>query len=217
MQYPAALSTCPLFDSILPDELSGLLSCLNARRHTYQKHEILIHAGEPLQRFGIVSAGRLAILKQDHTGRSAILSDIMPGELFAEAFVCGEMPCSVSVEACEKSEVFWVEYTHLMSPCDKNCKFHRQLTLNLIRILARRNVFLTGRLEHLTQRTLREKVQSYLEELSQKQGSPSVTVPFDPQRMADYLACDRSTLSYVLSQLKKEGLIRYHKNQFTLL
>ena len=36
------------------------------------------------------------------------------------------------------------------------------------------------------------------------------------QELADYLAADRSALSAVLGKLKKEGLIDYHKNQFTL-
>ena len=35
--------------------------------------------------------------------------------------------------------------------------------------------------------------------------------------MADYLAADRSALSSMLGRLKKEGIIEYHKNSFTLL
>jgi CRP-like cAMP-binding protein len=34
--------------------------------------------------------------------------------------------------------------------------------------------------------------------------------------MADYLAADRSALSAVLGKLRREGIIQFHKNQFTL-
>ena len=35
--------------------------------------------------------------------------------------------------------------------------------------------------------------------------------------MADYLAAGRSALSAMLGKLKKEGIIDFHKNSFTLL
>lgn len=35
--------------------------------------------------------------------------------------------------------------------------------------------------------------------------------------MADFLCVNRSALSHELSRMEREGLIRFHKNQFTLL
>ena len=35
--------------------------------------------------------------------------------------------------------------------------------------------------------------------------------------MADFLSVDRSALSAELSKMKKDGLIDYHKDQFSLL
>ena len=42
-------------------------------------------------------------------------------------------------------------------------------------------------------------------------------IPFDRQGLADYLAADRSALSAVLGKLKKEGVLTFRKNHFTLL
>ena len=48
-------------------------------------------------------------------------------------------------------------------------------------------------------------------------GNNSFTISLDRAGMADYLAADRSALSAMLGRLKKEGIIEYHKNSFTLM
>lgn len=37
------------------------------------------------------------------------------------------------------------------------------------------------------------------------------------QQLADYLSVERSAMSAELSRTAKDGLIRYHKNEFELL
>ena len=90
-----------------------------------------------------------------------------------------------------------------------------RLAGNMLTVLARRNVFLTERIECLSQRSLREKVLSYL--YAAGGGNKTFTIPFNRQQLADYIACDRSALSSVLSKLQEEGIIKYRKNQFTII
>ena len=82
--------------------------------------------------------------------------------------------------------------------------------------LSVKNVFLTERIEHLSQRTLREKLLSYLSNAAEKNGSDTVVIPLNRQELADYLAVDRSALSAVISALRSQGVIDAHKNRFTL-
>ena len=49
----------------------------------------------------------------------------------------------------------------------------------LVYMFARKNVFLTDRIEHLSQRTLKEKILSYLKEQAMETGSSSFTILFD--------------------------------------
>lgn len=212
-----ALGVCQLFQGIPDEERSSLLSCLQALKKEYKRGEILVHTGQTISRFGILISGCLHIIKEDHRGNTAILAQISPGELFGEAFVCAASSFTVTVSAEEDSFVLWLEYSKILFPCSKNCKTHRELISNLVRILSQRNIFLTGRVEHLSQRTLREKVLSYLEELSRQQNSRDIMVPLNRQAMADYLGADRSALSAVLSAMARDGMIIYQKNHFTLL
>ena len=58
---------------------------------------------------------------------------------------------------------------------------------------------------------------TYLANLSAKQKSQSLTLPFNRQQLADYLNLDRSALSKELGKMRNEGLISFHKNAITLL
>ena len=62
-----------------------------------------------------------------------------------------------------------------------------------------------------------EKVLSYLTGQARQHNSRSFTkIPFNRQKMADYLAADRSALSAVLGKLKNEGILDFQKNRFTI-
>ena len=73
------------------------------------------------------------------------------------------------------------------------------------------------KISHMSKRTTREKLLSYLSDISQQQGSSRFRIPFDRQQLADYLSVERSAMSAELSRMSKDGLIRYHKNEFELL
>ena len=87
---------------------------------------------------------------------------------------------------------------------------------NMVKILANKNIFLNARIGHLSKRTLKEKVLSYLTGQARQHNSRSFTIPFNRQKMADYLAADRSALSAVLGKLKNEGILDFEKNRFTI-
>lgn len=87
---------------------------------------------------------------------------------------------------------------------------------NLLGILAEKNRILVRKNGHLAKRTTREKLLSYLSEEEKKQNSPSFSIPFNRQELADFLSIDRSAMSSELGKLKKEGLIDFKKSDFIL-
>ena len=55
------------------------------------------------------------------------------------------------------------------------------------------------------------KVCAYLLSEAEQQGSMTFTIPFSRIQLADYLNCDRSALSRVLSGLRQEGLLDFDR------
>lgn len=94
--------------------------------------------------------------------------------------------------------------------------FHRRLLQNLLSVLALKNKTLTQKLEHMSQRTTREKLLSYLSEQSLKTGCSSFYIPFNRQQLADYFSVDRSAMSNELCKMRNEGLLEFNKNHFVL-
>ena len=90
-------------------------------------------------------------------------------------------------------------------------------TYALLKISAHKNVVLSGRSFHISPRTIRERILSYLNTVSLQKHRTEFDIPFDRQQLADYLNVDRSALSNELSKLQREGIISCRKNHFELL
>jgi CRP-like cAMP-binding protein len=83
--------------------------------------------------------------------------------------------------------------------------------------MADKILILNQKIEVTSKRTTREKLLAYLQIQAAAHHSPTFTIPFNRQELADYLVVDRTGLSSEISKLKKEGVIACEKNRFTLL
>ncbi|MDR1589614.1 MAG: Crp/Fnr family transcriptional regulator [Oscillospiraceae bacterium] len=212
------LQRSPLFQGVSDSELAEMIKCLGAREKTYGKGNSVYDAGDFVREIGVVLDGRVHIVRDDAWGNRNIIAEIGEGEMFAEAFVCGGvgvLPVSV-VAACD-CKIMFADFQRVITQCGSACVFHSLLIRNIVGILARKNIMLQGKMEHITKRTTREKLLSYLSEQSRLHGSREFGVPFDRQGLADYLSVERSALSAEMSRLKLEGVINYRKNHFELL
>lgn len=217
METLAILKQCPLFVGIADADIPHALACLSARERRYAKGEAVFLAGQRAASVGIVLSGGVHVEKDDYWGNRTILAHVEPGGLFAEAFVCaGVEKLPVSVTAAEKTGVMLVDYNKIVGGGGLGCAFHSHLVQNMLRVLAQKNVYLTQKMEAITQRTTREKLLAYLSAQARQAGSSRFTIPFNRQELADYLSVERSAMSAQLSQMQRDGLLRYDKNQFEL-
>ena len=97
------------------------------------------------------------------------------------------------------------------------CGCHLRVLRNLTRTLAVSSAESKERLTHLTRRTTRGKLLSYLIAEAEKAGSDSFRIPLDRQELADYLAVDRSAMSSELSKLRAEGIIETDRSEFRII
>ena len=213
----AVIKKSPLFYGIAENELLSMLACLSAIDKTYNKNEYIYRAGESVTSIRIVCLGSVHVIKEDFWGNRAIISQLTTGDSFGEAFSCAQVGLlSVSVIAAEITEVLLLDYKKIITTCSSNCTFHSHLIQNMLKILANKNIELTQKVEHMSKRTTREKLLSYLSAEAIKKGSNVFEIPFNRQELADYLSVDRSAMSSELSKLRNEGLLSYKRNHFKL-
>ena len=218
MDVFSALKASPLFQGLSDSEITTLSACMGCSFKNYRKHEPIHHAGDRVREIGIVASGRVRIVKYDAWGNSNIIAEVPDGGMFAEAAVCsGSGMLPVDVTAAADTQVCFVDFQRIITTCPSACEFHTLLIRNMIGVFAQKNMMLEGKMEHITKRTIREKLLSYLSEQSMSQGKSSFDIPFDRQGLADYLSVERSALSAEMSKLQADGAIRYRKNHFELL
>ena len=121
------------------------------------------------------------------------------------------------VIAVEESTVLFLDAGRIFAVCSPACRYHRQVLENLFFAISEKNRGLVQKLGYLSRRFIREKLLAYLSQEAGKAGSPSFSIPFNRQQLADYLAVDRSAMSRELCRMRDEGLIRFERNRFTLL
>ena len=162
--------------------------------------------------------GNLHIQKDDYWGNRAILGSVAVGEMFGEAYVSPDSGTLLNdVVAVEDSSVMFFDIHRILSVCPSACKFHSLTVKNLFFAISEKNRKLVAKLGHISNRTTREKLLSYLSDEAKRNKSASFSIPFNRQQLADFLSVDRSAMSNELGKMRNEGLIQFHKNHFILL
>ena len=216
-EFFGILQQCDLFAGIAESDLPGLLACLGADTVAARKHTAVFSEGEPARYVGIVLEGMVQIVQDDYYGNRSILAQAGPGELIGESFACaGVKALPVTVLAAEDCKVLRIDCCRITLSCTNACGFHNQMILNLLQVVAAKNLSFHKKLEITARRTTREKLMAYLLWQAKVHNADSFTIPFDRQGLADYLGVERSAMSAELSKLKKDGIIDFDRNHFTL-
>lgn len=216
-QYISILKQAKLFDGMSGEEIAQILRCLSAVIKSYKKGDNIFHRGDHIAAVAMLLSGMVHIQKEDYWGNRSILSEITEGEMFGEVYACLK---TESIEnnavAAKPCTILFLDINRILSTCPSACPFHSRLIRNLLSVVAQKNQMLTRKLSHISQRTIKEKLLSYLSEQSMKAGSAAFTIPFNRQQLADYLSVDRSALSAQLCKMQEEGILRFHRNHFEL-
>lgn len=215
-KYYNQIKNSSLFFGISDEELKGILECFKARVRTYDSGEVIIRQGERILNMYMVLEGCVNIEKDSFWGRRIIVSRVNPNENIALAFVASKNVSNIDAVAAQKTKVLVLSYEKCTSMCQNACTRHRVLINNMFEILSKNNIDLIQKIENISQKSIRDKLLTYLSNEAQKKKSNSFEVPFNRQELADYLNIDRSAMCFELSKLQKEGFIEYQKNKFVL-
>ena len=217
MDYSTFLATTPLFKGSTPEEIEGMLGCLDARVKHYDAGAYIYRMGDTIQTVGLVLEGRVRMENVDTWGTVSVVGSDGPGQLFGEAYAAvPDEPLMINVIASEPSTIMFLNLSKVLTTCSRACPNHSRTSTNMTSIIARRNLGLSRRILHAAPRTIRGKVLAYLSYESERSGSREFTIPYDRQQLADYLGVDRSALSAELSRMQKAGLIETKRSHFVL-
>lgn len=217
-KYIPVLKDTQLFAGIGEEDIMAMLDCLQAKVSTYEKGEYVFRQGEHLDCITVLIEGNLHIQRDDYWGNRSIINIIGIGEMFGESYVAPESGALMNdVVAVEDSTVISFDVRRMLTVCSVACRFHSIVVQNLFFAISEKNRKLVQKLGHMSKRSTREKLISYLSEEAKRQKSASFSIPFNRQQLADFLSVDRSAMSNELCKMRDEGLLKFEKNRFMLI
>lgn len=212
------LYNLPLFKGMTEEDIKLALGCVGAFQKAYEKEEFIILEEDEVQCVGCVLSGRIHMIREDLWGSQSVLLTIGEKELFGESFACGsQLAASASFVAKEKTKVLFLPFNRVMHTCPHACAHHHNLVVNMVTLIAEKNVAFISKIDIMSRKTLREKIAAYLLTQSGYCHSKYFTIPFGRVQLAEYLGADRSALTRELNHMKEEGLIDFEKNTFRIL
>ncbi len=215
--FLSVIRSSQLFSGISENELTAMLSCLNAKKEVFPRDTFLLRTGDTTESIGFVLSGNILIIQEDIWGNRNIISKAGPGQTFAAAYACAPgSVLNISVLAETPVTVMFLNVKRILNICPSACAHHSRMIRNLLGELAMKNLHVNEKLTHMGQRTTRSKLMSYFSAEAQRLGKYEFDIPFSRQQLADYLAVERSGLSLELGKMRKDGILDFHKNHFIL-
>lgn len=217
-KYIDTLKRTQLFSGVGNNEIDTMLNCLQARLLTFKKGDYVFREGEHIDNITILVEGKLLVQHDDFWGNRNIINVIRIGEMFGEAYVAPESGVLLNdVIAEEDSTIIFFNINRILTVCGSACRFHSMVVQNLFFAISEKNRKLVQKIGHMSKRSTRAKLLSYLSEEAKRHNNSSFTIPFTRQQLADFLCVDRSAMSNELCKMRDEGLLIFEKNEFTLL
>lgn len=211
------LAKSSLFHNIDENNIHTMIKCLDSKITNYKKGELILRTGQITNNIGIILAGTAHITKEDYWGNVTLISKCEPSDMFGETYaIKGTLPCEVNVCAITDCTIIFLNVNRVLRTCSSSCAHHQALIANLMMSLTEKNYMLNKKIEYISKRTTRDKLLSYLSSQAALSAGNTFTIPFNRQQLADFLCVDRSAMTVELSKLKKEGILDFKKNIFTL-
>lgn len=212
------LRSCQLFETLSEEALRDRVLPSGSLRRC-SKNTALIAPQETVDWFAVITEGRVQILQLFSDGAGSLMSTLGPGHVLGADLLCTHSRrAPYYAIAAGEAQILRFPGGLILDPEGGLTEEERKQTCqSLLTLLAQENMRKHYRLAILSRRGLRDRVLTWLTMQAQRRQTHTFRVPFSREELAAFLCVNRSALSHELSQMEQEGLIRFRKNEFTLL
>lgn len=190
-------------------------------RHSFARHDFIFRSGDPGRNVYVLEQGRAKIYKESDTGKELILWFCFPGEMFGLAEASRGGCRDVFAQACTNAVVHRI-------PRERFSQFLRErhdVAVQVIDLLSCRLRVLGDIMTNLATENVSSRIIKLLLRLCSRYGSVSrgcelidesleravcLDIPLTHREIADMLGTSRQTVSAMIGELKKSGVLRMH-------
>jgi CRP-like cAMP-binding protein len=204
-----------LLQGVPEEEIQSLLQV--ARRRSFRRGEVVFHRDDPADSLHLIVKGRFAIRVMTPLRDQATIAIRGPGESFGEMALVGrEARRSATVEALEDGETFCVyegDFQRLRQQ-------HSEVNELVIGFLANEVRMLNERLLEALFVPVERRVLRRLNELASQykpDADGQVQIPLTHEELAGLAGSTRATVTTVLGEAQKRGLIELGRGRTRIL
>ena len=212
-EYIDTINSSGIFKNIPREKTEEVLEELNCHIKEYDKGKFVSLEGEYDNKMGIVVEGALCTGKNRENGDAFVIDIYEKGYCFGvENAVSQSKINPVSIYALRKSVVCMLTVEEILG-----CSMKDLLVSNLLHLLADEGIRKMYKVDILSRQGIRERIMTFLLTMSSIKNSDSFKINMSQEQFAQYLAVNRSTLASEINNMRREGIIDFKRDYFTIL
>ena len=208
------LAASSLFTGFSVKEIRGL--CLDARCifTAYHKDALVAFRGDSYERLLLLTRGTLIAEIIDEKGTSLKMESLVgPTPVATAVLFSSEAVLPVQLRAETDAEVVTVSRQGVLDICRRDERFLR----NYLKDAGDKISFLAEKIRLLRFTTIRQKIAGYFLDLSGRQGSDHLQLPYSLKSLADIFGVTRPALSRCLSQMVDQNLLSRDGRDYSIV
>ena len=197
-----------LFKEMSPEEMKEL-DRITVEESVKKKSAVFV-PGDPSRQIYILKVGHIKISRVSEEGREVTLALLEPGDIFGELEVIQDSPRDTLAETLDDSQLCVIQKEQFLSMVRQKPEFSYRLT----KLIGFRLKKIENRVEDLVFRDVHSRVALLLWQFSKDYGKATskgiqIEIKVTHQDIANLIGSIRETVSSVLGEFKKEGLITF--------
>lgn len=184
----------------------------------FLKGEVVYDEDEEIKCIGQIIYGKVIGEKFNLDGKAHLVHAFDKMEIIGlETIYSIKKESPITYTAAEDTHMLMIPYSPTDHQADISLELQIKMKDNMLRVLADGNIKNLYKLEVLSKRALRCRIRTFLSIMEKKVGSNTFHIGMDREQFAEYLCVNRSALSYELGQMKKDGMITFDRDLFTII
>lgn len=195
-----------LFSGLGESDVKYLLNYFKVVAIEYKKDSTIITNIRNTNTIGYIEDGEAAIIRYEYNGNRTIISHIKNKDVFGKFFT-SDINNDLTIKAISDTKVYLFNYEYIIKNYKSSNGVQQKFLNNLLICLSNQLETITEHVNVLSQRSIREKLLEYFNQLQLKNLSKTINLPFTYTMFADYLGVDRCAMMRELKYMKDDGLI----------
>lgn len=181
---------------------------------SYKKNSIVHFDGETCSKLEIILSGKVVVDRIDKSGNLLTISEFYSDDILGGNLLFSKNPSyPMTISTQLPTDILEVDRETLF---ELFC--HYPLFLRSYLGLISDHAFILGdKIKHYVDRSIRERMISYLSYESKKQNSNRIKLSITKKALAEKIGVQRTSLSRELAKMRKDGLIQFDTDSITLL